>query len=144
MCFIFKWKVIELEIVCDWWHLCLIWKVIGIPTGEIPYWNIDEHKVSDILELLLQIGENMPVFVRLGWYISQSHSFTDVNRHHDQGKFYKKHHLIGVGLQIQRFSPLSSRRENGSIQAGMEQAKLRVLCLHPKAASGRLISRQLA
>jgi hypothetical protein len=40
-------------------------------------------------------------------------------------------------------SPLSSRWEHGSIQAGMAQEELRVLCLHPKAASGRLTSRQL-
>jgi hypothetical protein len=66
-----------------------------------------------------------------------------VNRHHDQGKSYKKQHLLGAGLQVQRFSPLSSRWEHGSIQAGMAQADLRVLCLHPKAASGRLTSRQL-
>ena len=33
-----------------------------------------------------------------------------MNRHHDQGKCYKKQHLIGAGLQVQRFSPLSSRR----------------------------------
>jgi hypothetical protein len=68
--------------------------------------------------------------------------FTAVNRHHDQGKSYKKH-LIGAGLQAQRFSPLSSRQEHGSIQGGMAQAELRVLHLHPKAASGRLTSRQL-
>jgi hypothetical protein len=55
----------------------------------------------------------------------------------------KKQHLIGAGLQVQRFSPLSSRWEHGSIQAGMVQEKLRVLHLHPKAASGRLTSRQL-
>jgi hypothetical protein len=55
----------------------------------------------------------------------------------------KKQHLIGAGLQVQRFSPLSSRWEHGSIQAGMAQEELRVLCLHPKAASGRLTSRQL-
>jgi hypothetical protein len=61
-----------------------------------------------------------------------------VNRHHDQGKSYKKQHLIAAGLQFQRFSPLSSRWEHGSIQAGMAQEELRVLCLHPKAASGRL------
>jgi hypothetical protein len=66
-----------------------------------------------------------------------------VNRHHEQGKSYKKQHLIGAALQVQRFSPLSSRWENGSIQAGMAQAELRVLRLHPKAASGRLTSRQL-
>jgi hypothetical protein len=33
--------------------------------------------------------------------------------------------------------------DNGSIQAGVAQGELRVLCLHPKAASGRLTSRQL-
>jgi hypothetical protein len=58
-----------------------------------------------------------------------------VNRHHDQGKSYKKQHLIGAGLQVQRFSPLSSRWEHGSIQAVMTQAELRVLRLHPNAAS---------
>jgi hypothetical protein len=65
-----------------------------------------------------------------------------VNRHHDQGKSYRKH-LIRAGLQVQRFSPLASRWEHGSIQAGMAQAELRVLHLHPKAASGRLTPRQL-
>jgi hypothetical protein len=55
----------------------------------------------------------------------------------------KKQHLIGAGLQIQRFSPLPSRWERGSIQAGMAQEELRVLYLHPKATCGRLTSRQL-
>jgi hypothetical protein len=62
-----------------------------------------------------------------------------VNRHHDQGKS-KNQHLIGAGLQVQMFSPLSSRWKHGSIQSGMAQAELRVLHLHPKAASGRLTS----
>ena len=66
-----------------------------------------------------------------------------VKKHHDQGNSYKGQHLIGATLQVQRFSPLSSRWENGSIQAGMAQAELRVLRLHSKAASGRLTSRQL-
>jgi hypothetical protein len=57
-----------------------------------------------------------------------------MNRHHDLGKSYKKQHLIRDGLQDQRFNPLSSRWEHGSIQAGMAQAELRVLHLHPKAA----------
>jgi hypothetical protein len=55
----------------------------------------------------------------------------------------KKQHLIGAGSQVQRFSPLSSTWEHGNIQAGMAQEELRVLCLHPKAASGRLTSRKL-
>jgi hypothetical protein len=36
----------------------------------------------------------------------------------------KNKHLIGAGLQVQRFSPLSSRWEHGSIQAGMAQGEL--------------------
>ena len=47
------------------------------------------------------------------------------------------------GWQVQRFSPLSSRWEHGSIQASMVQEKLRVLPLHLKAASRILASRQL-
>jgi hypothetical protein len=69
--------------------------------------------------------------------------FIAVNRYHDQGKSYKGQCLIGAGLQVQRFSPLSSRWEQGSIQAGMVQAELTVLCLHLKATSGRLTSRLL-
>jgi hypothetical protein len=34
--------------------------------------------------------------------------FTGVKRHHDQGNSYKGKHLIGAGLQFQRFGPLSS------------------------------------
>jgi hypothetical protein len=45
---------------------------------------------------------------------------------------------IGPGLQVQRFSPLSSRQKHGSIQAGMVQEELRVLHLHPKEARNRL------
>jgi hypothetical protein len=66
-----------------------------------------------------------------------------VSRHHDQGKSYKGHHLIGAGLQVQRFSPFSSRWEHGSIQADMMQEELRVLHLHLEAVSKILASRQL-
>jgi hypothetical protein len=58
-----------------------------------------------------------------------------------QGKSLQ--HVIGDGLQIQRFSPISSRQEHGSIQADMVQEELRVLCLHLKATSRILASRQL-
>ena len=34
-----------------------------------------------------------------------------MNRHHDQGNFYKGQHLIKAGLQLQRFSPLSLWQE---------------------------------
>jgi hypothetical protein len=55
-----------------------------------------------------------------------------VNRHHNQGNSYKGQHLIGAGLQVLRFSPLSSRWEHGSIKAGMLQEMLRVLHLVSK------------
>jgi hypothetical protein len=48
-----------------------------------------------------------------------------------------------AGLQVQRFSPLSSRLKHGSIQAGTLLEELRVLHLHLMATSERLISRQL-
>ena len=67
-----------------------------------------------------------------------------VNRHCDHGKFYKGQHLIGAGLQVQRFSPLSSRWERGSVQVGMVQEELRSLHLHLNATSRILASRQLA
>ena len=47
-------------------------------------------------------------------------------------------HLTGAGLQVQRFSPLSSRRDHGIIQED-----LRVLYLVPKADRRRHTSRQL-
>jgi hypothetical protein len=80
-----------------------------------------------------------------------------VNRYHDQGNssldLRKKAEkqskatlirtiLIGVGLHVQRFSPLS-RQEHGSIQAGLVQETLRVLHFLLKAASRILTSRQL-
>ena len=76
------------------------------------------------------------------WCLSQG--FTAVNRNHDHGSSYKDDiYLIGAGLQIQRFSPLSSRQGLVSIREGMVQASLSVLYLHPKAASGRMVSREL-
>jgi hypothetical protein len=63
--------------------------------------------------------------------------------HRGQGKSYKGQHLIGAGLQVQRFSALSSRQEHGSIQAGMVQEELRFLHLYLKAANRILASRQL-
>jgi hypothetical protein len=50
---------------------------------------------------------------------------------------------MGAGLQVQRFSPLSSRWEHDSIQVGMMEEELRVLHLYLKAARKRLTSRQL-
>ena len=66
-----------------------------------------------------------------------------VKRHHEQGNSYKQQHLIGAGLQVQRFSPLSSRWEHGSVQAGLVQEELRVPPLVLKEARRRLDSRQL-
>jgi hypothetical protein len=66
-----------------------------------------------------------------------------VNRHHDQGKSDKRQHLMGAGLQVDRFSPLSSKWKHASIQAGMIQEMLRALHLHLKDASRILASRKL-
>ena len=62
-----------------------------------------------------------------------------MNRHHDQSKSY----IVGAGVQVQRFSPLSPRWEHSSILAGMVQEELRVLHFHVKATSRILTSRQL-
>ena len=75
--------------------------------------------------------------------ICLSKGITAVNRHYEEGKTYKRQHLTGTGLQVRRFSPLSSRQEHGSIQAGMVQEELRVPHFHLKAASRILASRQL-
>jgi hypothetical protein len=49
-----------------------------------------------------------------------------------QGNSYKREYLFETDLQVQRFSPLSSRQEHGSIQADVGLEKLRVLHLHLK------------
>jgi hypothetical protein len=51
-------------------------------------------------------------------------------------------YLIGAGLWVQRFTPLSSRQEHGSFQAGMAQEELRVLHLVSKN-NRRLAYKQL-
>jgi hypothetical protein len=66
-----------------------------------------------------------------------------VNRHHDQGNSYKGQHLFGAGLQVQKFSPLLSRQEHGSIQASIAWELLRVLHLVSKTNRRRLVPRQL-
>jgi hypothetical protein len=56
----------------------------------------------------------------------------------------KDKHLMGAGLQVQRFSPLSSRQEHGCIQAGMAREKeLKVVHLVLKGTGRRLSSKQL-
>jgi hypothetical protein len=59
-----------------------------------------------------------------------------VKKHHGQSNSYKGKHFIGAGLQVQRFSPLSSRWEHGSIQSGMVLEEPRILHLDQKAAEG--------
>jgi hypothetical protein len=61
-----------------------------------------------------------------------------VKRPHDQGNSYKGQHLIGAALQVQRFSPFSSRQEHGSTQAVMMRKELRILYVHLKAARRRV------
>jgi hypothetical protein len=57
---------------------------------------------------------------------------TAEKRHHDQGNSYKGQHLLGAALQVQRFSPLSSRQEHGSVQANVGLEELKILQLDPK------------
>jgi hypothetical protein len=54
-----------------------------------------------------------------------------------------RQHLIDDGLQVQRFSRLSSSWEHDNIQAGIVQEELRVLHLYIKAAMRRIAPRQL-
>ena len=61
-----------------------------------------------------------------------------VKRHHDQGDSYKGQHLVGAGLQVQSFSPLSSRWEHGSFKESLALEELRVLHLDLTAARGKL------
>ena len=56
-------------------------------------------------------------------------------RHHDQGNSYKKKHLIGSGLQLQRVNQSSPCGKHSSIQADrMLEKELKVLHFDPKAA----------
>jgi hypothetical protein len=50
---------------------------------------------------------------------------------------------LGLAYRFRGSSPLSSKWEHGSIQAGMAQEELRVLHLHLKVARRILASRQL-
>jgi hypothetical protein len=65
-----------------------------------------------------------------------------MKRQHEVGKTYflKNQHLIGAGLQFQRFSSLSSCHEAWSMQADMVLEKPRVLHLDPTAARRGLSS----
>ena len=45
--------------------------------------------------------------LRTVYTLCPSWDFIYVNRHHDHGKYYKGQYLIGSGLQVQRFRPLS-------------------------------------
>lgn len=66
-----------------------------------------------------------------------------VKRCHEHSNSYKEQHFIGIVLQVEKFSQLSSRWEHGNTQAGMVQEDLRVLHLHLKAARRRPASREL-
>ena len=40
-----------------------------------------------------------------------------MKRHHDRSYSYEGQDIIGIGLSVQRFSPLSSRQEAGQRQS---------------------------
>jgi hypothetical protein len=56
-----------------------------------------------------------------------------VKRPCNQSNSYKGQHLIGAGLQVQRFSPLSSRQEHSNVRAKVGLEELKVLHFVPKA-----------
>ena len=49
--------------------------------------------------------------------------FLLLGRRHDYGSFYKGKHLIGAGLEFQRYSPLSSQQETCSMYVGRHGAR---------------------
>jgi hypothetical protein len=78
-----------------------------------------------------------PVVVRIIWRCLRVS--IAVERHHDQGNSYKGQHLVGAGLKVQRFSPLSSWQEAWQCPADMALEKeQRVLHLDLKATRRRL------
>jgi len=64
-------------------------------------------------------------------------------RHNNQDNSFKGQHLIGGGLQVLSFSLLASRREHGSVQAGMVLKGLRILHLDTKESRSSISSRKL-
>jgi hypothetical protein len=87
-------------------------------------------------------GSEFGLFIHLNNQSCLRVSMT-VNRHHDPGKSSKRQHLIGAGLQVQRFSPISSGWGHGSIQADTVQEELKDSQHHLKATRGSLACRQL-
>jgi hypothetical protein len=63
-----------------------------------------------------------------------------VNQHHDQDNSYKGQHLIWAAVHFQKFTPLSSCQEHGSIQAAMAREELKVLHLNLKTSRRKLAS----
>lgn len=59
-----------------------------------------------------------------------------MKKHHDHSRFYQGKHLIGTGLQLQRFSPLSSWRETWCHIDMVPVKELAVPHLDPPAAQG--------
>jgi hypothetical protein len=53
----------------------------------------------------------LDIFIILFLYIVLVRVSIALKRHHEQDNPYTRQHLIGAGLQVQRFSSLSSRWE---------------------------------
>jgi hypothetical protein len=64
------------------------------------------------IDLVTCVTVNLLKNARTLWFMSVLVRVSiAVKRHHDQGSYYKDQHLIGAGLQVLRFNPLSSRYE---------------------------------
>ena len=115
--------------VCNWWNQ---WDDSASKSGqsfcrtppEVDLWlsRTHLHTLKNVLAALLNPGI-------LKWNLSRScdgrwscgsilflpcylcRVYIAVKRHNDQGNSFKRKHLIGAGLQFQRFSPLSLGQE---------------------------------
>jgi hypothetical protein len=96
------------------------------------YYNLNEYKCYNFFQsitiVLTSLVEIKIVIVHISRCISKLLLVVvlvmvsiAVRRYHDQDSFYKGQHLVGLGLQVQRSSPLSSRQEHGRSMAASRQ-----------------------
>ena len=74
------------------------------PLGCGPLLEETQQNISNRLMLFSQVYTQLFLIYSVLVRVSIA-----LKRHHDQGNSYKGQHLIGADLQVQRFSPLTSR-----------------------------------
>jgi hypothetical protein len=115
----------------------ITWKSCGIKEGSLSLCSIDRERWDENKFLTAHYKARfvnslnyLPVVTRAPMTVpdpSLPESLTITPR------------ILVTGLRGQRFSPLSSRQEQDSVQAGMVQEELRVLHLHLKVPTEDLI-----